>query len=153
MPKWSYSYCGGGVIRKAVAGSRRSGTEDDLLWGDVKGRRGTEDAVVAGSGVTRKVIAGSQGTETDDNLLSVDERFRRLCKGTDDTVDVGCGVTRMMADGSGSRGVEMDGAFIICGVGGHPKDTEEEQRSLSQAKAPPQKGRTVMRVESADSQD
>ena len=33
------------------------------------------------------------------------------------------------------------------------KDTEEDQRSFGQVKAPPQKGRTVMRVESVEAQD
>ena len=38
-------------------------------------------------------------------------------------------------------------------VGALHKDTEEGQRSFGQDKAPPQKGRTVIRVESAETQD
>ena len=55
---------------------------------------------------------------------------------TDGTVAVGSAVTRMTAAGSGSRGSEMEGDFLQCEVGSRIKDTEEEQRSLGQVKAP-----------------
>ena len=45
----------------------------------------------------------------------------------------------------------MEGDFLRCEVGGHPEDTEEEERPV-QAKAPPQKRREVIRVESAETQ-
>ena len=54
---------------------------------------------------------------------------------TGDTVAVGSAVTRMTAAGSGSRGSEMEGDFLLCEVGGRIKDTEEEQRPLDQVKA------------------
>ena len=47
---------------------------------------------------------------------------------------------------------EMEGDILLCEVGGHPKDTEEEQRNV-QAEAPPQKRSAVTRVESAEAQD
>ena len=139
---------GGGVTRQAVAGSRSSDAEVELLVADVDGRRRTEDTVVAGSGFTQKAIAG---TGTVGNLPSVEERGRRKRKETDESVAVGGGVTRMTA--AGARGVEKEGAPIKCGVEGRPKDTEEEQSPLSQAKASPQNRRAVIRVESAETQD
>ena len=57
-----------------------------------------------------------------------------------------------MTGGSGSRGAEMVGGFLLCEVEGLPHDTEKEQRPL-QAKPPPQKRRAVIRVESAEKQD
>ena len=47
----------------------------------------------------------------------------------------------------------MEGDFVLCEVGGHSQDAEEEQRLLSQATAPPQKRIAVLRVESAETQD
>ena len=86
------------------------------------------------------------------NLPSVEERVRRKIEGTDDTVAVGS-VTRMTAGGSGPRSSEKEGDFLQCEVGVRQKDTEEEQRSLGQVVAPPQKRRAAIRVESAETQD
>ena len=118
--------------------------------------------VTARSGVTRQAVAGSRSSEAEVELLAtalmVEEvrktqlllllvlevapvSGRRKSKGTDETVAVGDG-----------RSSEMEGDFLLCEVGGHPKNTEEEQRPL-QDKAPPQKRRAVTRVESADTQD
>ena len=79
------------------------------------GRRDTDDTVVAGGGVTRKARAGSQNTETEGNLPSAEERFCRKSKGTDETVAVG----RSQRSG-------IEGDFLLCAVGGHPTNTEEE---------------------------
>ena len=59
----------------------------------------------------------------------------------------------MTAAGPGTRRSENEGDFFLCEVAGRPKDTEEEQISLGQVKAPPQKRRAVTRVESAKTQD
>ena len=78
-------FAGGGVTRQAVAGSRSSEAELDLLSADVHGRRGTEDTVVAGSAFTRKAIAGSQSAGAEGNLPSVEEKGHRISEGTDET--------------------------------------------------------------------
>ena len=131
---------GGRVTRQAVAGSRRSEAEVELRLADVNGRRGTEDTVVAWSGFTRQATAAFQSAGTEGNLPSVEESDRRKSKGTDETVAVG-----------GGHSSEMEGAFLLCEVGGHHKVTENEQRPV-QAKAPPQK-RAVRVEESAETQD
>ena len=53
----------------------------------------------------------------------------------------------------GGQRSEMECDFLPCEVEGRPKDTEEVQRPLSQAKARPQERRAVIRVESAETQD
>ena len=86
------------------------------------------------------------------NPLSVEE-FDEKSKGTEDTVAVGGGVARMTAAGSGSRSSDMDGDFLPYEVEGRLKDTEEEQTSLDQVKALPQKRRAVARAASTETQD
>ena len=68
------------------------------------------------------------------NLPSVEERGCRKSKGTDEVNAIGRG-----------QSSEMEGDFLFCEVEGHPKDTEEEQRPVSQATAPPQKRRAAIR--------
>ena len=53
----------------------------------------------------------------------------------------------------GSRSSETEGDLLVFEEGVFQKDTEEDQRSFGQDKAPPQKRRAVTRVESAETQD
>ena len=62
----------------------------------------------------------------------------RKAKGTEETIVVG--------DGENSG---MEEEFVVCE---HIEEIEEEQSPL-QAKAPPQKSRAVIRVESSETQD
>ena len=95
--------------------------------GAVEERRNTVVVVLLGRGFTRRAVAESRSSETEGDPPSVEERSRRKSKGTDKTVAVGCGVSRMTATGLGARSSEVDSDFFLCEVGGHPKDTEEEQ--------------------------
>ena len=60
-------------------------------------------------------------------------------------------VTWMAA--AGSRSSEAEGHLFVSEVGVHQKDTEDGQKSFGQVKAPVQKRRAVIRVESAERQD
>ena len=48
---------------------------------------------------------------------------------------------------------EAEGDLLVYAVGVLQRDSEEDQRSFCQAKAPPQKRRAVIRVESVETQD
>ena len=65
-----------------------------------------------------------------------------------DTVVAEGGCTQKAA--AGSRSFEAGGDHFVSGLGVHQKETEEDQRSFGQVKAPPQKRRAVIRVESAE---
>ena len=52
-----------------------------------------------------------------------------------------------------SRSSETEGDLLVFEEGVFQKDTEEDQRSFGQDKAPPQKRTAVTRVESAETQD
>ena len=54
---------------------------------------------------------------------------------------------------AGSRRSETVGDLLLSEVGVLLRDSEEDQRSFGQVKAPPQKRRAVIRVESAETQD
>ena len=68
-----------------------------------------------------------------------------------DTVVVGVEVAWMAAAWTPSS--EAEGDLLVSAVEVLQRDSEEDQRSFCQAKAPPQKRRAVIRVESAEAQD
>ena len=55
-------------------------------------------------------------------------------------------------EAAGSRSSEAEGDLLVSEVGVLHKDTEKDQRSFGQVKAPPQNRRAVIRVESAETQ-
>ena len=106
----------------------------------VDDRRATKDATIAGSECTRKEMEVSTKNEAEGKCSSVDEEVSRNqeSKGTEGSTSVG--------DDHNSG---MAGEFVVC------EQIEEigNEQSPARVKAPPQKRRAVIRVESAETQD
>ena len=120
----------GGVTRIVVSGSRTSELAAELFSAHVDDQRVTKDATVAGSECTRKAMEVSTRNGAEGEFLSVDEDVRRNqeSKGTEETTFVS-----QLRDGGRTCRVRT-----YC---------------RTQAKAPPQKRRAVIHVESAETQD